>query len=1299
MVSGQLDPARRHVEKASPKLPNWRFVGPGLWAIGLWWFGAGLCLGDVRASVSAVTPLVASPLFDDFDDAKQYPTVETLRGLLAPVAGEFREITENRKWEKPIRRISGLFRLNPPWQAALALRLSIFDAQHFQLHLWAGTVGVTLRYYPEYHQTWAAFGASREVGKCRPAEMALWATSEDYYRRSGAGTVELHLQAGRLFLTRGDLTLLSVPMAEPPSEVYFEGAALVRGLELVESKWTPEPPIVRPALLKTERPAELPWELAFVEGTRLTRTAEGHVELAADERAPAAEALMSLRQAGLYEITAEVEDAEPGTGFCLADAEGKPVGRVGFFRHRESGRKVFDVASARAGDLERSFDPNRLPVPYAGKRQWLRMVCGAGIFKVFTSGDGLHWRQPTLHSPTLEGACVKIGLYCLASPHKRSIRLRSLAVSRLDALYTGVSEALLAAVPPLPKRIDRLDEWDLWMAESRPPAVDPPVWRRACLLGTLFSGARPQIAQPLLTRLQESVLEETPGLSPERLVEFLRDSVLLYSAEHGASLEALTNVAQRFGGAWIARGHAAPFTAVSQALMRWPIWLSRRLPVFSDDLLRHELFLRVGQDREESVRAFCRRVRYWGRAGGPRQWDAPLSAHAEYLVQWADPVLVPRNAEVRRGRRAARPPTYQAANPLVDQFSKEGYNTISEIRAAVDAQAWREACQIILSVLRPHGLGLVPDGDDPRLLLSFPLAVAAELRDAPELAKTMADQFARVGRLRLAEAVSAGDEDMVLAVAREFPGTDLAAEAFRWLGDRQLASGRFSEAAGHYRRAVELYAHLPSLGGSASGGPSNALDQARARHRLAGAYLGQDWGQAAVESVQFGGTSLSAAEFERTVQELRESHRRGRTPPPSELLDLASLGHLVPGRYELRPWAKVEGQNLTRLPGAPERTIDWVARQTAAVAAWGRVLVHNRAELVAWDVQSGQKLWTQRIDSGEQGHRWPAVPMRPTPLGERILVRRLTSDGPELACIDSADGTVVWSSRPDDYVASDPVVVDGRPVALCASHDETGKASLAMVEFSGASGRPRRRAPIAEFRPLLRRPVDCQIVLADDCLIATAAGCVLAFTPTGRVLWIRRQVWVPPPGSEPQNSREWFEQYHDPLRVADGRVYATQPGVWGVECMELETGRLVWRQGGGNLRRLIGQAGNRLILETSDGPVALHPATGAILWTRLVPRTLAVRICSQPASVVCVSERVGRVSRRERPDGISLSWHDAATGQPLGTSAVDSPLPSGWLVGPFFGSEKRQWMGLASRQQPAQRELFEMIRVGDADPP
>jgi outer membrane protein assembly factor BamB len=471
-----------------------------------------------------------------------------------------------------------------------------------------------------------------------------------------------------------------------------------------------------------------------------------------------------------------------------------------------------------------------------------------------------------------------------------------------------------------------------------------------------------------------------------------------------------------------------------------------------------------------------------------------------------------------------------------------------------------------------------------------------------------------------------------------------------------------------------------------------------ARYRLAGSLLGQDWGRAVQSPVQLGGTSLSAAEFEQTIEGLKQA-QRGPSLPPVEACELVSSRGLAPGRYELRPFAKADGQNLKRPAGIPDKAVDWVARQTAVLATPRQLVYNNRAELIALDLGSGQARWSQQIESGEQFQRWPLVPMQPVAFGERILVRRLTNDGPELACIEGADGRIVWTSKPEDYVASDPVVVDGRPMALCASHEATGKIGLVLVEFNVASGRARSRMPVAEFRQSLRRPLDCQIALAEDRLAVTAAGCVLAFSPSGRIHWIRRQVWVPPPGPEYQSSKEWFEQHHEPLRVAGGRVYATQPGVWGIECMELESGRLVWRQGSGNLTRLVGRTADRLILETSDGPAALDPETGNVVWTRPVPRCLAVRICSQPDSVVCLSDQATRTKRKETTDGIALSWYDADDGRPLGSSVVDSRRAQGWFLGPLVGVEKRQWIALAAQQQPTQRELLEMVRTGDAEAP
>ena len=98
--------------------------------------------------------------------------------------------------------------------------------------------------------------------------------------------------------------------------------------------------------------------------------------------------------------------------------------------------------------------------------------------------------------------------------------------------------------------------------------------------------------------------------------------------------------------------------------------------------------------------------------------------------------------------------------------------------------------------------------------------------------------------------------------------------------------------------------------------------------------------------------------------------------------------------------------------------------------------------------------------------------MQPLPFGRYVLVRRLANDGPELVCLDPAGGKLIWTSKPDDYVASDPLVVDEKPLVLTASHDGTGKISVFLAELNayaagcGAASRWPSSAtpPVARWR-------------------------------------------------------------------------------------------------------------------------------------------------------------------------------------------------------------------------------------------
>lgn len=1214
--------------------------------------------------------------FDDFSDAKGYPTADDLRKLLVRTPGEPYEISEARKNDRLIRRASGLLRLGPAWPAGHALRLSVLEPSQLQLHLWSGLRGVTLRYYPEFHQTWAVFAATREAGKPRPSAHVFLGAAGDLYRRSGLGTFELHFQGGTLFMVRGDLVLASAPIEAAPSEVYLEGSGLVRGIETVPTTWTPPAVPQRPAALGGRRPSDLQWSGKAVEGVALNRLPDGGVELAAGEKTQFGQSGVLLGKPALYDLVFEVENAEPGTGVFLGDAEGRHVARLAFFRHRETGKTTFELAPNWSNEVEKSYDANRQPVPFCGPRQRLRVVCGANVARAWTSGDGLRWSPVAPGSLGVEGACTMVGLYCLPGEKKRSIRLRGLEIGTLEP-FAGLSlDAAETCLPSLLKAASPA-AWREQVLKEQPAGVPWESWWRACAVRMLAENPKGNLAQPLFDKLLQAVLDE-PGELDARLA-LLEQAALLYRADEWNAVDRFDALAERLGRTLIRQGHPAPLTVVSRAMMHAPFWPVRRLPVFSEPWLRQELFARAATDRWDDLRTFVGRLRHWG--GGPLREGEPLwGPQFEYLLNWADAQADQHLP--RREDRKIRSPNL-ARHPYVEPSNKEAFNTVAEFRSAIDGQAHREACQMIASIADPESLGLQGDRKDPRLSVTFPLAVELAMRDHPALRQTMQEKFSSVGRLRIKQAASSGNAAAMETVALQFPGTDAAAEAHRWLGDRELSAGRFVEALGRYRRAL-------------AGAPAAERDLLLARSRLAGAMMGLELGQPVKTGVQLGATWFSAADFEQMVKQAREAHRA----VPGTLPAAAAPGFL-PGRYEARPWSKVEGQDVRRPAGLPDRGIDWAGLQTSVAVTGRQMLVGNRIELLALSLDTGQRQWLQRVPVREDRQLWGLVPMTPVVAGGRVFVRRLSNDGPELACLEAADGKILWNVRPDGYVASDPLFVGPSLFVMTAAHDGAERVSLALVGLRPSSGRVRSRAHLAEFRDAWSRQFPCQATAVDDRIVAAAGACVLCCDSTGRVQWLRRQIWVPPPVHDYSVARSWFDHTPQPPLVADRVVYATQPGVWGVECIDLETGRLVWRKPIGTMVRMVGRAAGRLIVQTTDGLAALDALDGNVHWTRRTDDCLDVRLCGPAGPIVLVSPAP---KKNGKPAGsLVLTWIDAEKGDGLGSSELSMPAtapgrPERWLK-PLVIAGTRQWGLVGTLQAPAQREVFELVRVGELEKP
>ena len=235
--------------------------------------------------------------FEDFDDRQAFPTLVDARQVLLQVPGQPYELSQERRNERPIVRMSGVFRLNLPWPPESALRFSLLEPDSLQVHIWCGERGITLRYYKDFQQTWAAYAVVRASGKWQPTEQVLLATSEDRYRRSGLGTVELQRRDGNLVMVRGDLELLTVPMEGPVSEVDFQGKGYLLGVEIGPSKRNPAADtagtekVTDPNKTGTGALADLKWEMTPYEGKppagiTLKKLPEGGVELVAGPGRP-----------------------------------------------------------------------------------------------------------------------------------------------------------------------------------------------------------------------------------------------------------------------------------------------------------------------------------------------------------------------------------------------------------------------------------------------------------------------------------------------------------------------------------------------------------------------------------------------------------------------------------------------------------------------------------------------------------------------------------------------------------------------------------------------------------------------------------------------------------------------------------------------------------------------------------------------------------------------------------------------------------------------------------------------------
>jgi outer membrane protein assembly factor BamB len=1217
-------------------------------------------------------PPFSQEAFRTFDIQRQLPRRTDILVWFEAVPGHNYRITEVDTQRGKCGQLEGLARLRAPWTPDSALKLSLENYNRLQMHFFHGSVGVTLVYYEDQQFRWAAYATTRQPGKARPAALAITATDDDRCRRSEirfGGPIEIRHRGSELILSRGNIVLLSAPLPGPPDDVYFEGRVAFHGIELVRTQGDPQPLPQSPVVFESTRPAELAWTSSKPDVAAAESLPDGSLRLSADKAKQRAECMASLPGSSLCEVIAELDGVSPGTSVFLGTEQGAPPQVLRFFRDQRSGQ----LAAGLRGPDDFYEGPvpefKERPAPLVDAHCFVRMLYGAGNFRWWLSSDGIHWAQLEMAQDAPPASRRYLGLQVVANRPKTHLTLKRIALRELRGLAALAPAEIRERASGFPAAAS-LGDWLADVTRLAPVDVDLAAWRRACAIRTLGAGANRELAHALLELLLDDAAERK--LAADEQLAALNDAMLL-------ATDLRDGQAMRVGlpSRYLALGRTAfeqeglpPWSTIQHTLMSVPAVTSLAQPTSVAENLRWELIDSVSRKSPAETLELCQAWRFF-----QLQQQAPL-------LEWAEATMR-RDAPGAGSERVTR--LKDGWRPLlVEEVSKETYNAITDVGSVLESEAWDDAAQMITSMGGETATGVAPWSDDKDLLVSIPVAIRLILDSYPPLSEALQTRFAPVARLRISQAIAAGDAQAVELAAVQFAGTEAVSEAHRWLGDQALASGWFERAIAQYRRAIDS---APALGGELS-----------PRIRLAAAMLGRDAEPPPTQSVRLGEITLTPEQFESLAIEMR-----GRGPSSSAAaVDASPLAVTVP------PPTALQAQSKARLDGnvgdKPQEEIvrrtnqfrvPWVDRQIATVREGDLLYVSNRFHVATYNLASGQRLWQSPPPPGpmKPAQDWAMIAMRPLITPQHIFARQLYGQSPQLVCLSKADGKIVWATGTSEreFFVSDPLLVQGQLMALSIALAEGEEGQLKWNRFDSATGELVEQRDLVRLRKSWGTHGCCEVAPLDDSIVAVLGGATLAVDAGGRLKWLRKQV-VLPADEEPL----WLLQRYQPPLIDGERLYVAQPGVRGIECLSAPTGRRHWLAVVPDLLAVSGLVDGKLIAWTEGDLRALDAASGKLLWRHAATDLHSFQLCGPTGIVYAQREKVPAVS-----DSLQtrLVWLDPASGKVLGSAIVPQLNDADPRLGPLVVYKDRLWTFFGKGQHEPTRDLMELVPSGDAEKP
>ncbi|MCA9268760.1 MAG: PQQ-binding-like beta-propeller repeat protein, partial [Planctomycetales bacterium] len=357
--------------------------------------------------------------------------------------------------------------------------------------------------------------------------------------------------------------------------------------------------------------------------------------------------------------------------------------------------------------------------------------------------------------------------------------------------------------------------------------------------------------------------------------------------------------------------------------------------------------------------------------------------------------------------------------------------------------------------------------------------------------------------------------------------------------------------------------------------------------------------------------------------------------------------------------------------------------------------VNNRFHVAAYDLaRQGQRRWQSPAppDRGRT-HDWTMTAMRPLVVGDRIIVRQLQKQRPIIMCLAADSGKPIWtlSSANNEEFASDPMLARGQLLVLTVARTPLVDDQLQLHRYSLEAGELLETVKLANLRDVWRQSRACRVSVLPDGFVATLGGAVMCCDFDGRVRWARKQLHLPPP-LDPQ----WITQRFDRPLVQGSRVFVAGPGGPAVECIELDSGKLIWRQVMPKIDRLVAAVDGRLIVHAGDEFLGLDGDTGTVVWRTRLPEAFDAELSSDAHGLLVARP----MATKDDPNAKTpqLVWLDAATGQPTHQAALAELRDRELEFGPLIAHAGRLWTFFAQRVDDPHRDLVSLEPRGEAEP-